>query len=255
MIIQYKLHIEISLIILSLVILLPMTQTYATIPSNVRICDPSIDCTQNMKIALISHSSTNYLTFAFGSSGGFFNSATVSGKTTFAFINFTSISLISPTNPSQSFGVSLIQSNATLTTVTSDEVSFTSVYTTTTFTKNFPKLYYYYDNQYFASYPSSVTVANNLVSYDNYYTNAGLFNSCTSSCVYINTSNNTIAVKDSQVSSSNTITLCTIGLCQSELSTSSDASGFVLLVLLVVIFIFLNSERKKRRDKPYATTD
>lgn len=192
--------------------------TNAIIPSHVRICDPSIDCTQNVKIALISQLNTNYLTFAYGSAGGFFNNALISGKTTFSFINFTALTLGAPTNPNQNFSVSLQHTNASISSVTANNLGFV-----TSFASGQPKLFYYWNNNVVYASPTSVNVTyiatTRYIPSSQYEPSVAAFNACVAPCVFSNPANNTLIVKG-QPSSPLTINICVIGICPAIITSN-----------------------------------
>lgn len=244
-----------SFILLLIILLLGFPLTHAVIPSHVRICDPSINCANQLKIALISQISTNYLFFSPNADGGFFDSALISGKTTFSFINFTNIALGAPTNPAQSFSLSTQNSNATLSKITSSAIQINE-----SFISGNPKLFYYYNNNALTTYPSSLNVTYLdtawIIPSNQYYTSIPLFNSCIAPCAYVNTGNNTLIVKG-QTTSPLTINLCTIGICPTVVVkagasvSNSDYSSYILTLSFIMIasfaFLFLMGHSSRRR--------
>jgi hypothetical protein len=242
------------LVLIFLIIVFPQTQ--AIIPSNVMICDASIDCTQNVKVALISHVSTNYLTFQEGSQGGFFNQAIISGKTNFAFINFTALTLTSNTNPNQNFSVSVLHTNASIYSVTKNNLGFIE-----SFTGTVPKLYYYWDNDVTYSSPTSVNVSGlsstQYIPSSQYQSSLANFVSCIAPCVYSDSSNNTLMIK-SQTISPVKVNICVIGICPSITPNSNNiiVAGysidddvsipyiFLFFIIVVLILILAFSRRE-----------
>jgi len=124
-------------LVLFSLLLLTIPSASAAAPANVRLCDPSSDCSSSLIFALYSASGgTCYLSFASGSAGGYFDGAAVSGK----YVNFTNIALGSPTNPAQSFGAGCSGGNVTLAAIASDHVEFSEGSTPTSVN---PEVFFY----------------------------------------------------------------------------------------------------------------
>lgn len=228
---------ELGPVALALAFFLVVQPALAIAPSNVRICDPSADCVANVKVALQSYSTTAYLQFGAGSAGGFFNSAKTTGITRFAFINFTNLALGSAANPSQSFGVGMSSSNATLTGITATTVSFTSIYNVTQFTTHPPKLYFYYPNVYASPIPPVTTVNSLAISQSSYYISAGAFNACSSYCVFLNSANNTMIVKATSGTTLNSV-FCVFA-CGSGGGGGAGSFGLVLIAVILIGFMLI----------------
>jgi hypothetical protein len=225
--------------LLAIILLLTVPPAFAS--SAVRECDPTTP-SYTVAFLLYGYSGTaNYGVLPrinLGSCGGYFTSATMTNE----LVNFTSISLLSSSNPSQSFGVGVKHINQTLISVTSEQVGFTTTFTTTTFTAQFPKMFYYFPRSTGA--PSNVTIiagspaTTTVIPSSTYVSTTGLFAACTSLCAFVNTLNDTLIVKEP--SSSPLLTYFCVSVCAATptLSGTVNIDLWVFALFSLVIFVF-----------------
>lgn len=148
-------------------------------------------------------------------------------------INFTDVSVASPNNPIQTFGVDLkksggIAGNLSITNIDSNNVYFS----VSPFNASNPNLFY----NYFANpVPPQVTVSSTVILQADYFLVPASYNACTAPCVLLNTTNSFIEIK-TLAPQVNPVIVCTLTPC---LTIEPVGSTDLLLIIFAVVIALI----------------